>query len=259
MAWVRIHDGAMGNLKIMRLSNSAFRLWIRGLCYCQTHLTDGLIPREALRMLDAKRADVDALSSVLVEGKSSLWERIEAFGFKVHDYLDWNDSREVVESKRAGGRRRVQQHREQTSASVTASEVDQCNALRNAHTPSGVVLSEALKSSSEGEPERKPSPPMRSGRNSGRIFLHNWQQLALVDIVGPHADVFLLDQFLDDLNQKIAGSALPRDPWKFVQNELHAELKRRGLSVAESTPVPNGTHTNIDAVRELLRRDGVIE
>lgn len=236
MAWVRIHDGAMGNLKIMRLSNSAFRLWIRGLCYCQTHLTDGLIPREAMRMLDAKRADVDALSSVLVEGKSSLWERIEAFGFKVHDYLDWNDSREVVESKRAGGRRRVQQHREQSSASVTASEVDQCNALRNAHTPSGVVLSEALVvSSSEGEPERKPSPPMRSGRNAGRIFLHNWQQLALVDIVGPHVDVFALDEFLDDLNRKIARSALPRDPWKFVQSELHAELQRRGLAVAEET------------------------
>jgi hypothetical protein len=258
MAWVRIHDGAMGNLKIMRLSNSAFRLWIRGLCYCQTHLTDGLIPREALKFLDAKRADVDVLSSVLVPGKSSLWERIESFGFKVHDYLDWNDSREVVEQKRAGGRRRVQQHREQSSTSFTVSEVDQCNALRNAHTPSGVVLSEALVRSSEGEPERKSSPPTRSGRNAGRIFLHRWQQDALVDIIGPHVDVFALDEFLDNLNAKIATAALPRDPWKFVQSELHSELSRRGLAVAEVAAVSNG-RTNIDAVRDILRRDGVIE
>lgn len=106
MAWVRIHDGAMGNLKILRLSDSAFRLWVKGLTYCQIHLTDGLLPSEALREMAAKRKDVEQLSAVLVTDKSALWERITGFGFKVHDYLDWNDSREKVLDRQDEAKRR---------------------------------------------------------------------------------------------------------------------------------------------------------
>ena len=106
MAWVRIHDGAMGNLKIMRLTDSAFRLWVRGLTYCQTHLTDGLLPHEALRDMAAKRKDVELLSASLVEGKSALWEPVSGFGFKVHDYLVWNDSRDKVVERQDEAKRR---------------------------------------------------------------------------------------------------------------------------------------------------------
>lgn len=95
MAWVRIHDGAMQNLKITALSDSAFRLWIRGLCYCQTALTDGLIPRTALKEMGARRRDVDMLSTSPLPGRAPLWEHHD-IGFKVHDYLIWNDCREKV-------------------------------------------------------------------------------------------------------------------------------------------------------------------
>ena len=105
MAWVRIHDGAMQNMKVSRLSDSAFRLWIRGLCYCQTALTDGLIPREALGQMGAKRRDVDMLSSILVAGTAPLWEP-HPIGFKVHDYLAYNDCRDKVLERQAEVRRR---------------------------------------------------------------------------------------------------------------------------------------------------------
>jgi len=108
MAWVRIHDGAMQNLKITRLSNSAFRLWIRGLCYCQTALTDGLIPHEALRDMGAKRKDIEDLSTTLVEGRSPLWER-HPIGFKVHDYLVWNDCRDRVVERQVKAKRRKEE------------------------------------------------------------------------------------------------------------------------------------------------------
>ena len=49
MAWVKLHDGAMQNMKVAKLSDSAFRLWVRGLCYCQTALTDGPGYLEAAR------------------------------------------------------------------------------------------------------------------------------------------------------------------------------------------------------------------
>lgn len=109
MAWVRVHDGAMQDLKISTLSDSAFRLWVRGLCYCQTALTDGLIPHAALRDMGAKRRDVDELSAVRIPGRCALWDRVDGFGFKVHDYLDWNDSREKVSARRAGAKKRKEE------------------------------------------------------------------------------------------------------------------------------------------------------
>lgn len=96
MAWVKLHDGAMGNLKIVSLSDSAFRLWVKGLCYCQTNLTDGLIPGPALKDLGAKKRDIEILSTPQVEGRAPLWEPHLIGGFKVHDYLLWNDCRETV-------------------------------------------------------------------------------------------------------------------------------------------------------------------
>lgn len=102
MSWVRIHDGAMTHPKIVGLSDKAFRLWIWGLSYSQQHLTDGLvvsiaIPRRLVRAIE----DLTA---------AALWERADA-GFRIHDYLDWNDSREIVLAKRKGIKRRVEQHR----------------------------------------------------------------------------------------------------------------------------------------------------
>lgn len=132
MAWVRIHDGAMGDLKIMRLSDSAFRLWIKGLCYCQTQLTDGLIPREWLREVRAKRADVDLLASVLVEGKAPLWEVIEGFGFKVHDYLMWNDSRDKVKDRQDEAKRRKAEYDARKKAERDAARKAAEERVRNA-------------------------------------------------------------------------------------------------------------------------------
>lgn len=76
-------------------------------------------------------------------------------------------------------------------------------------------------------------------RQSGRIYLHRWQLENLISTLGPHSDDFGLDDWLERINERIAGQALPRDPWKFVQAELHAEIARRGLAVAEaSTAAP---------------------
>ena len=98
MAWVRIHDGAMQNQKITALSDSAFRLWVRGLSYCQTALTDGLIPNNALKQMGAKRRDVATLSTPQVNGMAPLWEPHDD-GFQVHHYLHWNDCREKVKER----------------------------------------------------------------------------------------------------------------------------------------------------------------
>lgn len=136
---MRLDDGAMGNLKILRLSNSAFRLWINGLCYCQRHLTDGLIPREALGELKAKRRDVDALTKPQVIGKAPLWGKVDGFGFQVHDFLDWNDSKEVVEKKREDARLRMQRSRKHGDTRTERAPLVAANVV------SGVDLSSSLR------------------------------------------------------------------------------------------------------------------
>ena len=103
--WVRINDSAMTDLKIVRLPDSALRLWLKGLCYCQMHLTDGYIPKEALGPMEAKRKDVESLCKVLVEGKSPLWEP-HGDGFQIHDYLNYNDGRAEVLARQEKDRAR---------------------------------------------------------------------------------------------------------------------------------------------------------
>lgn len=114
MAWVRIHDGALTHPKIVGLSDKAFRLWIWGLSYSQQHLTNGLLTYEALPPR-LKRATEDLVTK-------RLWDRHEA-GFEVHHYLDWNDSRDVIMSKREGAKTRLQSHREKRVASPDVKRV----------------------------------------------------------------------------------------------------------------------------------------
>src|SRR5262245_35323863 len=106
MAWVRIHDGAMTHPKLVNLSDKAFRLWVWGLAHSQQHLTDGLI--EAHTVPNRLRRAVDDLIG------RRLWERHDV-GYKVHDYLDWNDSRDKVRDRQAGSKRRLDEWRERKS------------------------------------------------------------------------------------------------------------------------------------------------
>lgn len=100
MAWVRIDDKAMTHPKIVGLSDKAFRLWVWGLAYCQQHLTDGRIPLAAVVSAPAVR-----IAHQLVD--AHLWQPLEPSGWLVHDYTDWNDSREEAEAKKEKARERM--------------------------------------------------------------------------------------------------------------------------------------------------------
>lgn len=105
MAWVRIHDGAMTHPKVVGMFDwrDPFHLWVWGLSYCQTHLTDGRIVREAVPKAGNKAA------AELV--KRSLWDVCEDGGWVVHDYLTYNDSREHALNERRKARERMANNR----------------------------------------------------------------------------------------------------------------------------------------------------
>jgi len=261
MAWVRIHDGAMQNLKITSLSDSAFRLWVRGLCYCQTALTDGLIPRSALRDMGAKRKDVDQLSTPQVEGRAPLWEPHD-IGFKVHDYLAWNDCRDkVVERQTKAKQRKDEWSERRRERKPNASQ----NAFRTrqeqdsgSHTTKPNQTNVPATEQPVGDASSK--RPIFSGQ---RFAVFEWQLEGLERLLGRHYEAFDLHAWFFDLDAQAVKSqeVIPqRDNGQWLQARTLTEAKRRGLPIASpSAPLVAGTpEAQAEAVRQILKSQGVV-
>lgn len=97
MSWAKIDDGFFDHPKVLVAGEDAANLYVRGLVWCCKHLTDGAIPREALRTLTGRR-DAAALAAKLVA--SGLWEAREG-GWAVHDFLDHNPTSAEVKARRS--------------------------------------------------------------------------------------------------------------------------------------------------------------
>lgn len=103
MTWVRLEDSFPEHPKILGLSVAAKWLIVEGLCWCNRNLTDGFIADEAAPRLGATRK----LTGELVE--AGVWERCDG-GWRVHDYEDFQPSRDRVLADREAGRLRKAKH-----------------------------------------------------------------------------------------------------------------------------------------------------
>lgn len=103
MPWLRIDDGMVEHLKVASLSDGAFRAHVEAMSFCARNLTDGHIPAAV-----AKKQGWSKRASELV--RAGLWEKEEG-GHSIHDYLDYNPSREQVEAEREAARRRMNRRR----------------------------------------------------------------------------------------------------------------------------------------------------
>jgi hypothetical protein len=103
MTWAKFDDRFPSNLKILRLSDRAFRLFVTSVCFCCEQLTDGRIEigiPEALPRAPARKKLADAIAELEAMG---LWERVQN-GWIIHDFLDWNPTSEDVRAKREARR-----------------------------------------------------------------------------------------------------------------------------------------------------------
>lgn len=94
MPWVRFDDTFWTNPKLERLSDRAYRLYMRSIGYCSQHMTDGVIDVTAMRTLGAQRKLCDELVA------AGCWDIVPDGGYTVHDYLEFNLSREEIAEKR---------------------------------------------------------------------------------------------------------------------------------------------------------------
>jgi hypothetical protein len=113
MAWIRLSDNYMRDEKVQALTDGAFRLWHEGLAYCRQQQTDGLISFPVMRnFVSFTKGREKQLASPLREGMDPLWELIPRLGYKVHNYLVWNPSKDEENERRAESRDRMRGLRE---------------------------------------------------------------------------------------------------------------------------------------------------
>lgn len=107
MPYLNLDDGFPDHPKIDALSDGAFRLHVAGMAYCARNLTDGYIPKERVhRLMPVYKP---SYLRELLDG--NVWHEADG-GNRVHDYLDWNQSREWWTRRREQGAKRINAWRE---------------------------------------------------------------------------------------------------------------------------------------------------
>ena len=101
--WVRVDTSMPTHPKFLALSDRALATWLRGLCYCGLHGTDGVVPESALSHVGGERQS--ASSRELVE--AGLWVR-NGGGYVVHDYLEYQQAADESERRSESARRAAQ-------------------------------------------------------------------------------------------------------------------------------------------------------
>jgi hypothetical protein len=112
--WFRLDDSFHSHPKVIAAGNEAIGLYVRSGTYAAEHLTDGFVGEDIAVLYGARNAATrrsprtgkpETLADALV--RTRLWHRARG-GWTIHDYLDYNPSREDVirERKQAAERQK---------------------------------------------------------------------------------------------------------------------------------------------------------
>src|SRR6266702_5765068 len=107
MPWFRLDDSFHSHPKVIAAGNEATGLFVRCGTHAAEHLTDGFVGRDIVTLYGD-----ETLAAALVRVR--LWHRARG-GWTIHDYLDYNPSREQVERERKEARERMRKRRNGSS------------------------------------------------------------------------------------------------------------------------------------------------
>ncbi len=202
MGWVKLDDGFPDHPKMLRVGDRAFRFHILALCWSSRQLTDGFIP-----------ASYGGRPNDLLElTEAGLLEPVDG-GYQIHDYLDYNPSRERVLSDRAAARERSAKAAER-SAEVRANSRGSSGEVRGnfgAPDPAParpLTPTPTSKTLVQARPERFSEWWAAFPRKQGKIAARKAYQRALKVV---DADVLLAAavRFRDDPNRDEEYTAMP--------------------------------------------------
>ena len=99
MSWVKLGDEFPMHPKVLRVGPTGLALFVSGLCYSSRYLTDGVIETSVIgTLLPISRGQLKTTVNALVA--AGLWE-LHPCGFQVHDYLEYQPSKDATLKKRA--------------------------------------------------------------------------------------------------------------------------------------------------------------
>lgn len=96
MTWFKVDDGFHCHPKVLAVSLTARGLWVTAGSYVSDHRGDGFIPTALVKLHRGTNAAKELV-------KAGLWSETDG-GYLVHDWLDYQPSREE-EEKRSADRR----------------------------------------------------------------------------------------------------------------------------------------------------------
>lgn len=111
MSWVRVEDSFPLHPKVLRAGPMAAYLFVAGLCFCQRMATSGLISGSNLAHVAPELGHVARLAARLVEVGLWEWAGPDGQDYQVHDWSDYNLTREEVLRRRALAKQRQDRFR----------------------------------------------------------------------------------------------------------------------------------------------------
>ena len=112
MAWAKFDDSFYDHPKVMEVLDTcpmAVVLFIRATTYCARHLTDGKLRPNVIESLVPIQRDRDEQVKALID--AGLLYDHEGL-FYIHDYHDYNPSRDETDAKREKDRARAAKRRQ---------------------------------------------------------------------------------------------------------------------------------------------------
>ena len=125
MSWVKIDADFYLHPKVRQAGPLGIALQVAALCYCNKYLTDGFIPHDVIpALLNLNASNLKGLIEYQEVTESlvsaGLWEAVDG-GFVIHDYLDYQPSREQLLREREQSKKRQERFRNGvTNGPVTA-------------------------------------------------------------------------------------------------------------------------------------------
>lgn len=179
MPWVRIDDQFPEHPKVAQVGPLGMAMQVAALCYSNRKLTDGFVPRGIARtLLDWELVANDRIYTVAVTSGMSgddvtsdwvidllldagIWEEVPG-GYQIHDYHDYQPSKDDVEAERAAARQRmadVRAKRKRSSSDVRANS----SGSSGSPVPVPSVLSEQKGARKRDAERPAPQPPVYEG------------------------------------------------------------------------------------------------
>jgi hypothetical protein len=121
--FVFFHDRFLEHPKLAELSDGDVVRWISVVCWCARNETDGRFSEADFRIAQRRGSDRLARARHHVANlvAAGLIDETDEEGvYQVHDYSEWQETKEEKLSRRAGQRERANRHRERKRHAVTS-------------------------------------------------------------------------------------------------------------------------------------------